>query len=187
VPNWRWIAKQVRRAGRPIKVLNLFAYTGGSTLAAARAGAQVVHVDAAKNVVSWARRNARLSGLSEAPIRWITEDARKFVSRELKRENLYDAVVLDPPSYGHGPKGEAFQLDDDLMPLLADCGALTAGHRTFMLMTCHSPAYGPAELEACLADAVLGSCSAGALATTLDLQTGDGRRLNAGVSVRWPG
>jgi len=87
----------------PLKVLNLFAYTGGSTLAAAAAGAEVVHLDAAKNIVAWARRNAELSGLAEAPIRWIAEDAMKFVKRELKRGNRYDAVILDPPSYGHGP------------------------------------------------------------------------------------
>jgi 23S rRNA (cytosine1962-C5)-methyltransferase len=186
-PSWRWIGKQVRRARRPLKVLNLFAYTGGSTLSAAAAGADVVHVDAAKNVVGWARRNAKLSARHETSIRWIVEDARKFVHRELKRGNSYDAVILDPPSYGHGPKGEVFKLSDDLMPLLSDCKALTEGQRAFVLMTCHSPGYGPAELEACLADAVLGTCGAGAQANTLDLRTADGRQLNAGVSVRWPG
>ena len=153
------------------------------------------HALALKSYTS-TRRRTWLPGLGKTqscrdlgthPIRWITEDARKFVQRELKRENFYDAVILDPPSYGHGPKGEVFQLADDLLPLLADCGTLTAGRRAFILMTCHSPGYGPAELEACLADAVLGTCSAGARASTLDLQTADRRRLNAGVSVRWPG
>ena len=108
--NWDWIAERVAAAGRPLKVLNLFAYTGGSTLAAAAAGAEVVHVDAAKNIVAWARRNAELSGLADAPIRWIAEDAMKFVKRELKRGNRYDAVILDPPSYGHGPQGEVWRL-----------------------------------------------------------------------------
>ena len=105
--NWQWIAEQVRLAGGPPpRVLNLFAYTGGSTLAAAAAGAEVVHVNAAKNIVAWARRNAALSGLADAPIHWIVDDAMKFVKRELRRGSLYDAVILDPPSYGHGARGE---------------------------------------------------------------------------------
>jgi len=136
--NWDWIARQVRDADRPLKVLNLFAYTGASTLSAAAAGAEVVHVDAAANVVAWARRNAEASGLAEAPIRWITEDASKFVRRELKRGNHYDAVILDPPSYGHGPRGETWKLEEQLGELLANCLELTARSRRFMLLTCHS-------------------------------------------------
>ena len=123
------------------KVLNLFAYTGGSTLAAAAAGAEVVHVDAAKNVVAWARRNAELSGLAHAPIRWIAEDAMKFVKRELKRGNRYDAVVLDPPSYGHGPQGEVWRLSKHLPRLLSLCGELTDGRPQFIVLTCHTPGY----------------------------------------------
>ena len=123
------------------KLLNLFAYTGGSTLAAAAAGAEVVHVDAAKNIVAWARRNAELSGLADAPIRWIAEDAMKFVKRELKRGNRYDAVILDPPSYGHGPRGEVWRLSKHLPRLLSLCGELTAGRLQFMLLTCHTPGY----------------------------------------------
>jgi 23S rRNA (cytosine1962-C5)-methyltransferase len=147
--NWIWIAEQVRAVAAPIKVLNLFAYTGASTLTAAAAGAEVTHVDAAAGVVAWARRNAQLSGLSEAPIRWITEDARKFVRRELKRGNHYDAVILDPPSYGHGPGGEAWKLEEHLVELLTMCEKLTAGRRQFMLLTCHSGelAFGPALLK----------------------------------------
>ena len=127
--------------GEKVKVLNLFAYTGGSTLAAAAAGAEVVHVDAAKNIVAWARRNAELSGLAAAPIRWITEDAMKFVKRELKRGNRYDAVILDPPSFGHGRRGEVWRLSKHLPRLLAICGELTAGRLAFMLLTCHTPGY----------------------------------------------
>ena len=110
---WRFgadVPSAAKRSCKTFKLLNLFAYTGGSTLAAAAAGAEVVHVDAAKNIVAWARRNAELSGLAEAPIRWIAEDAMKFVKRELKRGNRYDAVILDPPSYGHGPQGEVWRL-----------------------------------------------------------------------------
>src|SRR5215469_2034541 len=118
--NWDWIAGQIARAGRRLKVLNLFGYTGASTLAAAAAGAEVVHVDAARNTVDWARRNAEQSGLAPAPIRWIHEDAVTFVRRELKRNNGYDAVILDPPSYGHGAKAQTWKIDQ-LPALLADC------------------------------------------------------------------
>ncbi len=185
--NWNWIRRQVNQSRQPLRVLNLFGYTGGSTLAAAVAGASVVHVDAAKTTIAWARRNAQRAGLANAPIRWITEDAAKFVTREIKRGNQYDAVILDPPSYGRGPKGETFKLTEDLMPLLVGCGELTRASRRFLLLTCHSPGFGPADLEACLADAVFGACSAGAAASPLDLKSRDGRLLNAGCNARWPG
>ena len=112
--NWDWIARQVAAAARPPNVLNLFAYTGGSSLAAAAAGAEVLHLDAAKNTVAWARHNAQLSQMTDLPIRWIAEDARKFLRRELKRENRYDAIILDPPSYGPGTRGEAWRLSENL-------------------------------------------------------------------------
>jgi len=189
--NWDWITRQVRRAsqssaGKKIKVLNLFAYTGGSTLAAAAAGAEVVHVDGAKNVVAWARSNAELSGLSAAPVRWITEDAAMFVRRELRRGNQYDAVILDPPSYGHGPKGEPWKLTEHLMPLLTDLGQLTARRRAFMLLSCHSAGFGPAELEACFAEAIVGHCQSGAQAKPLLLRSTAGKELHCGTVVRWP-
>ena len=110
-------------------------------MAAAAAGAEVVHVDAAKNVVAWARRNAELSGLADAPIRWIVEDALTFVKREVKRGNRYNAVILDPPSYGHGPRGEVWRLSKHLPRLLALCAELTTGRPQFMLLTCHTPGY----------------------------------------------
>lgn len=185
--NWDWIASQVKRSSRPLKVLNLFAYTGGSTLAAAASGAEVAHIDAAGNTVAWARQNAKLSGLKDAPIRWITEDAIKFVRREIRRGNGYDAVILDPPSYGHGPKGETWKIERHLMPLLSLCGKLTAKRRTFMLMTCHTPGWGPAELEACLADGVFGHCQSGVRAYPLEARSSDGRTLPSGVVARWPG
>jgi 23S rRNA (cytosine1962-C5)-methyltransferase len=183
--NWQWIQRRVAALDRP-KVLNLFAYTGGGTLAAAAAGADVVHVDAAKNVVGWARQNAKLSGLADAPIRWIAEDATKFVERELKRGNHYDAVILDPPSYGHGPKAEVWKIQRDLMPLLRSIAKLTEGRRKFILLTCHSPSFGPAELQACLADAIFGSCQAGAGGAQMQITGQDGRPLPAGAMARWP-
>ena len=184
--NWLWIARQVQRMGQPPKVLNLFAYTGGSTLAAAAAGAEVTHVDAARSMVSRARENAALSDLAEAPIRWIVEDAVKFCQREVKRGNCYDAVILDPPSYGHGPKGEAWAVRRDLLPLLELCGELTADSRTFLLCTCHSPGIGPAELSAYLSDGIFGHCGQPRQSGELFLRTGDGRKLPSGVFARWP-
>jgi 23S rRNA (cytosine1962-C5)-methyltransferase len=141
--NWDWIAEKVRELAddtptRRPKVLNLFAYTGGSTLAAAAAGAEVVHIDAAANVVAWARRNAELSGLSDAPIRWIVEDARKFVDRECRRGNKYDMVIADPPAYGHGPKGEKWDLLRDLQAYGTAVSKLIEPERYVVLFSHHS-------------------------------------------------
>lgn len=120
--NWDWFSDLIRHAGRPIKVLNLFAYTGGATVAAAKAGASVCHVDAAKGMVAAAKENAVLSGLADAPIRYIVDDCRKFVEREIRRGNRYDAVIMDPPSYGRGPTGEVWKIEesiDDLVKLVS--------------------------------------------------------------------
>jgi len=200
--NWDWLTRQIRRVREthqspstasptstppdvaPLRVLNLFAYTGASTLAAAAAGAEVVHVDAARNVVDWARRNAEASGLADAPVRWIAEDATKFAKRELKRGNRYDAVILDPPSYGHGPRGEVWRLTKHLPRLLAICADLTAEERRFLLITCHTPQFGPARLEGLVAD-TLGPGHT--TAEHLVLTSSTGRELPSGVVVRWEG
>jgi 23S rRNA (cytosine1962-C5)-methyltransferase len=173
--------------GRAPRVLNLFAYTGGSTLAAAAAGAEVVHIDAAQTIVDRAKENAAFSGLEEKPVRWIAEDAVKFCRRELKRGRQYDGVILDPPSYGHGPKGEPWKIDTDLLLLLSMCGELTAENRAFVLVSCHSPGIGPPELAAYLAEGIFGNCSQPPDAGELSLNTADGRKLDAGVFARWPG
>ncbi|TWU29658.1 class I SAM-dependent methyltransferase [Bythopirellula polymerisocia] len=184
--NWQWIAKQSIKTPAA-KVLNLFGYTGGSTLAAAVAGAEVTHVDAAKSMVARARENAVLSGLSEAPIRWIVEDAVKFCQREVKRGNFYDAVILDPPSYGHGPKGENWSIKRDLLPLLSLCGELMAGHPKFVLLTCHTPGMGAAELSAYLSDGLFGHCGQPPECGRLNLKTSGDRKLVSGEFARWPG
>ena len=168
-----------------LKVLNLFAYTGGSTLAAAAAGAEVTHVDAAQNIVAWARRNADLSGLADAPIHWITEDAMKFVKRELKRDNRYDAVILDPPSYGHGRRGEVWRLSKHLPRLLEMCGQLTAGKCRFLLMTCHTPGYDSARLADILKETFPEVNNGIIEAKTLTIRSSAGRELPSGVVVRW--
>jgi len=187
--NWDWIGEQVGRAtsvaASAMKILNLFAYTGGSTLAAAAAGAAVTHVDAARNIVAWARRNAELSGLREAPIRWIVEDAVKFASREVRRGVRYDAVILDPPSYGHGAHGEAWRLAEDLPRLLALCAKLTAPRPRFVLLTCHTPGHSSARLHELLAAAFGTLPSAQIDAAPLVLVASTGQTLPSGVAARW--
>ncbi len=188
--NWDWIRERVRAgaaAGNPRRVLNLFAYTGGSTLAAAAAGAEVVHVDAAKNIVAWARRNAGLSGLEARPIHWIVEDVRKFVRRELRRGSRYDAVILDPPSYGHGRRGEVWRLSKHLAGLLAACAELTGGRPRFVLLTCHTPGFGPDRLAAMTREAFGDDAFASVDAGPLVLTSASGRRLPAGTMVRTAG
>ena len=183
--NWEWLQRQVRDAPRPLRVLNLFAYTGASTLAVAAAGAEVTHVDSARNVMAWARRNAEISGLAQSPIRWIAEDAAKFVRRELQRGNTYDGVILDPPSYGHGPRGQVWRLTQHLPPLLSMCGELTAGRRQFMLLTCHTPGFGPPQLKRLLADALDDTPPGRVAARPLILRSNAGRELPSGMVVRW--
>ncbi len=124
--------------------------------------------------------------MSERPIRWIVEDTVKFCRRELRRGRQYDAVILDPPTYGHGPKGEAWKIGEDLLPLLRLCGELTAERRAFVLVTCHTPGVGPAELAAYLCDGIFGSCGERPAAGELFLQAVDGRKLLSGVFARWP-
>ncbi|MGD0382064.1 MAG: class I SAM-dependent methyltransferase [Thermoguttaceae bacterium] len=171
--------------GEKLKILNLFAYTGGSTLAAAAAGAEVLHVDAANNIVAWARRNADLSGLGNATIHWITEDALKFVKRELKRNNRYDALILDPPSYGHGRRGEVWRLTKHLPYLLEMCGKLTAGRCRFILLTCHTPGYDSVRLADMLMETIPDARAGTITAKTLTIRSADGRELPSGSVVRW--
>ena len=145
--NWRWIMDTIRAAGRPVNVLNLFAYTGGATLAAASAGAQVCHVDAAKGMVQWAKENAHLSGLGERPIRYITDDVFKFVQREQRRGRKYDAIIMDPPSYGRGPNGEMWKLEKDLFPFLESCMSIVSEQPLFFLINSYTTGLSPAVLR----------------------------------------
>ncbi len=183
-PNWRWLCERLQRNTTPLKLLNLFAYTGGSTLAAAVAGAEVTHVDASKPSVAIARANAKLSGLAAAPIRWIVEDALKYCEREVRRGTKYDGIILDPPSYGHGPKGEEWSVHRDLPKLLALCGQLTGGAPRLMLATCHTPGIGPAELSALVSDGLFGSCRQPPTTGELFLATASGRKLPSGIFAR---
>lgn len=144
--NWDWFSNKIRNANRPIKVLNLFAYTGGATLAAAAAGASVTHVDASKGMVTWAKENAVSSGLADAPVRWIVDDCVKFVEREIRRGNHYDAVIMDPPSYGRGPKGEIWKIENAIHPLIKLCTQLLSEQPLFFLVNSYTTGLQPAVL-----------------------------------------
>lgn len=185
--NWDWLAARLGTpGGMQPKVLNLFAYTGGSTLAAAAVGAEVVHIDSAQNTVNWARRNAELSGLVDASIRWIVEDCRKFVAREVKRGNRYNGVILDPPSYGHGPKSEVWKLSHHLELLLKDCAKLLRSvERPFILLTCHTERVQLSDLRQHVETAVSHLPPGTIEANPLMLETASGRRLPSGMMVRW--
>ncbi|MGO5230235.1 class I SAM-dependent methyltransferase [Thermoguttaceae bacterium LCP21S3_D4] len=145
--NWDWFSELIKKAGRPIKVLNLFAYTGGATIAAAAAGASVTHVDASKGMVTWAKENAVSSGLADAPIRWIVDDCVKFVEREIRRGNHYDAIIMDPPSYGRGPKGEIWKIEESIHPLVKFCVQLLVDKPLFFLINSYTTGLQPAVLS----------------------------------------
>ena len=144
--NWDFAREQIRAAGRSVSVLNLFAYTGGATVACAAAGASVCHVDAAKGMVSWARENARASGLENAPVRWIIDDCAKFVEREIRRGRCYDAIIMDPPSYGRGPGGEVWKLENDLFPFLRQAVRVLSDKPLFVILNSYTTGLAPSVL-----------------------------------------
>lgn len=150
--NWDWFSSIIKKAlsdepGRQINVLNLFAYTGGATISAAAAGAKVTHVDAAKGMVGWAKENAKISGLADAPIRWLVDDCIKFVEREIRRGNRYDAIIMDPPSYGRGPKGEIWKLEDNVFAFMEKTAQILADRPLFVLVNSYTTGLQPAVLS----------------------------------------
>lgn len=154
--NWDFMADKIRNADRERKVLNLFAYTGGATLACAEAGASVSHVDASKGMVQWARENATVSGLSDKPIRWLVDDCEKFVQREIRRGKTYDAIVMDPPSYGRGPGGEIWKLEDCIYDLVKTCSGVLSDEPLFFLLNSYTTGLSPSVMAYILRD-VLGT------------------------------
>lgn len=147
--NWDWFSKLIAGRvmdGREVRVLNLFAYTGGATLAAAAAGAKVTHVDASKGMVNWAKENAESSGLSDRPVRWLVDDCVKFVERELRRGNKYEAIIMDPPSYGRGPKGEIWKIEDSIYDLVKLCAGLLSDEALFFLINSYTTGLQPGVL-----------------------------------------
>ena len=145
--NWSWYKKVIGEAGRPIKVLNLFGYTGGATLACAAAGASVCHVDASKGMVQWGKENAAASGLADRPIRWIVDDCAKFVAREIRRGSRYDALIMDPPSYGRGPGGEVWKLEDQIYDLIDLCAQVLTDNPLFFAVNSYTTGLSPSVME----------------------------------------
>lgn len=144
---WGWMRERIRNSSRPLEVLNLFAYSGGASLAAAQAGAKVCHLDASKGMVAWARENATLSSLQDAPIRWITDDVIKFLGRELKRDRRYDGIILDPPSFGRGSQGEVFKIEEHLGLILDLCKKVLSPNPSFVIFSAHTPGFTPIVME----------------------------------------
>ena len=145
--NWDFAMKKIRAAGRPIKVLNLFGYTGAASLACAKAGAQVCHVDASKGMVAWAKENAAASGLADRPVRWLVDDCMKFVQREQRRGNHYEGIIMDPPSYGRGPGGEVWKLEEQLYALVEMCIPIMSENPLFFLLNSYTTGLSPAVME----------------------------------------
>jgi 23S rRNA (cytosine1962-C5)-methyltransferase len=154
--NWQWLGEQVAAAAAPPKVLNLFGYTGVASLVCAAAGAHVTHVDASKKAVAWARENAALSGLADHPVRWITEDARKYVQREVRRESRYEGIILDPPKYGRGPTGEVWRLFEHVGEMAHNCAALLSEDASFLLLNAYAERISGAALAGLLGEAMKG-------------------------------
>ncbi len=145
--NWALVQEKIRNSGKPVKVLNLFGYTGAATLACLAAGAQVTHVDASKGMVQWAKENAEASGLSQRPVRWLVDDCMKFVQREQRRGNAYDGIIMDPPSYGRGPGGEVWKLEEQLYSLVEMCLPILSEDPLFFLLNSYTTGLSPAVME----------------------------------------
>lgn len=184
--NWDWFSDKIRNAKRPVKVLNLFAYTGGATLAAAQAGASVTHVDASKGMVNWAKENAKSSNLENASIRWLVDDCVKFVEREIRRGNTYDAIIMDPPSYGRGPKGEIWKIEDSIYPFIQLCTKVLSPSPLFFLVNSYTTGLAPSVLTYMLETELTGKRGGHVVSGELGLPvSSNGLVLPCGASGRW--
>ena len=188
--NWNWFSRLIRESRRPadqpIKVLNLFAYTGGATLAAAAAGAAVTHVDASKGMVGWAKENAAASGLAEAPVRWLVDDCTKFVEREIRRGNRYDGIIMDPPSYGRGPKGEIWKIEENIWPFIELTAQLLSSDALFFLINSYTTGLQPAVLSYMMNTAIAKQFGGTVDAQEIGLPVSEsGLVLPCGASGRW--
>ena len=189
--NWDWFSSIIKTAkaqepNRQIKVLNLFAYTGGATLAAAAAGAAVTHVDASKGMVTWAKENAAASGLSDAPIRWLVDDCVKFVEREIRRGNTYDGIIMDPPSYGRGPKGEIWKIEENVFPLIELAAKLLSKDALFFLVNSYTTGLQPAVLTYMIHTALVPTFGGQVESSEIGLPvSSNGLVLPCGASGRW--
>ena len=183
--NWDWFSSLIREADRPVRVLNLFAYTGGATLSAAAAGAQVTHVDASKGMVMWAKENAAISHLDQAPIRYLVDDCSKFVEREIRRGSRYDAIIMDPPSYGRGPKGEIWKIEDSIHSFINRCALLLSDRPLFFLVNSYTTGLAPSVLTYLL-ELELKKFKGHVVSEEIGLPVKDtGLILPCGCSARW--
>ncbi|MEJ5224902.1 MAG: class I SAM-dependent methyltransferase [Anaerolineales bacterium] len=183
--HWRWAAELIQQAARPVRVLNLFGYTGLASLAAAAAGASVTHVDASKKSVGWARENQALSGLAERPIRWIVDDALKFVQREARRGSRYDGILLDPPKFGRGPKGEVWEVYKSLPALLAACREVLSPQPLFVVVTMYAVQASAIHLGQALTEMMRGAAGTVDAGELVTRDTSGGRLLSHAVYARW--
>ncbi len=184
--NWDWFSELISNSGRKIKVLNLFAYTGGASVAALCAGADVVHVDASKGMVTWAKENVVSSGLNDRSIRYIVDDVKKFVKREIRRGNKYDAIIMDPPSYGRGPGGEVWKIEDELYPLIHDCLEVMSDSPLFFLINSYTTGLSACILENVLAMTVKKKYGGIVSADEIGIPMKNvGLPLPCGISGRW--
>ncbi len=184
--NWDFAREQIQKAGRPVSVLNLFAYTGGATIACAAAGASVCHVDAAKGMVQWARENAKISGLEDKPIRWIVDDCAKFVEREIRRGRRYDAIIMDPPSYGRGPSGEVWKLEGNLYPFVELVAGVLSDQPLFVILNSYTTGLAPSVLTYMLQTVIGGKFGGHAVSDELGLPvSATGLALPCGATGRW--
>jgi 23S rRNA (cytosine1962-C5)-methyltransferase len=183
--NWAWIDEQVRAAGRPIRLLNLFGYTGVASLIAAAAGAQVTHVDASKRAIGWARENAELAGVADKPVRWICEDARRYVQREVRRGSRYDGIILDPPKYGRGPNGEVWRLYEDLPELIAACAQLLSDDARFLIANVYAERISGLAVGSLLRQALAGRAGRIDWGELALVEQGDERAVGLSFFARW--
>ena len=184
--NWDWFSELITNANRPIKVLNLFAYTGGATVAALAAGAEVVHVDASKGMVTWAKENVTSSGLSDKPVRYIVDDVKKFVAREIRRGRKYDAIIMDPPSYGRGPSGELWRIESELYPLVCQCAELLSDNPLFFLINSYTTGLCATVISNILQLAVVSKYSGIITSDEIGIPMQSSNLiLPCGLSVRW--
>lgn len=184
--NWDFCGELIRKAGRPVSVLNLFAYTGGATIACAAAGASVCHVDAAKGMVSWAKENAQTSGVADRPIRWIVDDCGKFVQREIRRGHKYDGIIMDPPSYGRGPSGEIWKLEENLWPFVELVAQLLSDEPLFFLINSYTTGLAPSVLTYILETLVTKKYGGHTESQELGLPVSNtGLALPCGATGRW--
>ncbi len=183
--NWRWMAERIQAAGRPVRILNLFGYTGGASLACAQAGAEVVHVDGSKVAIGWGRDNAALSGLADKPIRWILDDAMKFVQREIKRGKKYEGIIMDPPAFGHGPNRELWKIENHLPLLLDACRQVLSERPLFVLINGYASGYSAIAYKNNLLEMMNGFKGEIEMGELTVAEKNSQRLLPCGIFARW--